>query len=112
MNQGRYGALVVAAVGSFASIPPLLGWLTSNTRSTSSTGLAVAMNISSGALGQIVGVWIYKAPEAKHGYPTGHWTNAGLLLVLACLSAFLQGWYGVLNRRIVKSGTGERLYNL
>ncbi|KAF5721331.1 tartrate transporter [Fusarium globosum] len=76
----RYGCLIVAACGSFACIPPLLGWLSSNLHSTAAIGLAIALNISMGAPGQIVGVWIYKANEAKKGYPTGHWVNAGLLL--------------------------------
>ena len=39
---------------------------------TASAGLAIALNISFGAPGQIAGVWIYKADEAKKGYPTGH----------------------------------------
>ncbi|RHZ60578.1 putative MFS transporter [Aspergillus thermomutatus] len=77
----RYGCLIVATSGAFACIPPLLGWLSSNLRSTAGTGLAIALNVSFGAPGQIVGVWIYKANEAKRGYPTGHWTNAGLLLL-------------------------------
>ncbi|KAH1980481.1 hypothetical protein KXW88_006694 [Aspergillus fumigatus] len=76
----RYGCLIVATSGSFACIPPLLGWLSSNLHSTAGTGLAIALNVSFGAPGQIVGVWIYKANEAKRGYPTGHWANAGLLL--------------------------------
>ncbi|QGI69866.1 hypothetical protein CEK26_002198 [Fusarium fujikuroi] len=78
----RYGCLIVAACGSFACIPPLLGWLSSNLHSTAAIGLAIALNISMGAPGQIVGVWIYKANEAKKGYPTGHWVNAGLLLFI------------------------------
>ncbi|KAL6831822.1 major facilitator superfamily domain-containing protein [Trichoderma camerunense] len=79
----RYGCLIIATCGSFACIPPLLGWLSSNLYSTAAIGLAIALNISMGAPGQIVGVWIYKADEAKKGYPTGHWTNAGLLLFVS-----------------------------
>lgn len=110
--KSRYGALIIAACGSFAAIPPLLGWLTSNTRSTASTGLAVAMNISTGAPGQILGVWIYKATEARRGYPTGHWTNASLLLMVSVLCACLHVWYAAQNRRILAAGKGERLYTL
>ncbi|KAK5132714.1 hypothetical protein LTR08_008680 [Meristemomyces frigidus] len=85
----RYGCLIVGASGAFACIPPLLGWLSSNLFSTSAVGLAIAMNISFGAPGQIVGVWIYKADEKRIGYPTGHWTNAGLLFFVAagCMKA-------------------------
>ncbi|KAH7096212.1 major facilitator superfamily domain-containing protein [Auriculariales sp. MPI-PUGE-AT-0066] len=110
--MSRYGALILAASGSFASIPPLLGWLTSNTRTTSGTGLAVAMNISTGAPGQILGVWIYKASEAQRGFPTGHWTNAGLLLMVACICLGLHLWYVRMNRKILQAGKGERLYKL
>jgi len=69
----RYGCLIVAASGAFSCIPPLLGWLSSNMHSTAAAGLAIALNISFGAPGQIAGVWIYTAGEAKKGYPTGHW---------------------------------------
>ncbi|KAF4628292.1 hypothetical protein G7Y89_g9859 [Cudoniella acicularis] len=77
--HSRYGCLIVAASGAFSCIPPLLGWLSSNLHTTGAVGLAIAINISIGAPGQIAGVWIYKADEAEIGYPTGHWTNAALL---------------------------------
>jgi hypothetical protein len=70
--SSRYGCLIIACCGAFSCIPPLLGWLSSNLHSTAAVGLAIALNISWGAPGQIVGVWIYKANEAKKGYPTGH----------------------------------------
>ncbi|GFF91186.1 MFS transporter, putative [Aspergillus udagawae] len=100
----RYGCLIIATSGAFACIPPLLGWLSSNLRSTAGTGLAIALNVSFGAPGQIVGVWIYKANEAKRGYPTGHWTNAGLLLFVCAGCIMLRCYYGWLNRRARASG--------
>ncbi|KGO73684.1 Major facilitator superfamily domain, general substrate transporter [Penicillium italicum] len=81
----RYGCLIIATSGAFSCIPPLLGWLSSNLRSTAGIGLAIAMNISFGAPGQIVGVWIYKSDQAKKGFPTGHWTNAALLLLASVI---------------------------
>ena len=69
--HARYGCLIIAASGAFSCIPPLLGWLSSNLFSTGAVGLAIALNISVGAPGQITGVWIYKANEAAKGYPTG-----------------------------------------
>jgi hypothetical protein len=63
----RYGCLIVATAGAFASVPPLLGWISSNLFSTSAAGLAIALNVSFGAPGQIAGVWIYKADEASRG---------------------------------------------
>ncbi|KAJ7123752.1 putative MFS transporter [Mycena epipterygia] len=108
----RYVCLIIAAAGSFASIPPLLGWITSNVYSTSVTGLAIALNISFGAPGQIVGVWIYKADEAEKGYPTGHWTNAALLLFVSVGCIALLAYYRRLNRLMLKQGGEQRLYKL
>jgi hypothetical protein len=104
--SARYGCLIVAASGAFSCIPPLLGWLSSNVHSTAAVGLAIALNISFGAPGQIAGVWIYKADEAKKGYPTGHWTNAGLLFFVAAGCLSLAIYYRMLNTRIVRSGDG------
>ncbi|KAL2832421.1 major facilitator superfamily domain-containing protein [Aspergillus cavernicola] len=106
----RYGCLIVATSGSFACIPPLLGWLSSNIRSTAGTGLAIALNVSFGAPGQIVGVWIYKSNEAERGYPTGHWTNAALLLLVTVGCILLRLYYGWLNGKLSRSGNsrGER----
>ncbi|KAL5333186.1 major facilitator superfamily domain-containing protein [Aspergillus crustosus] len=106
----RYGCLIVATSGSFACIPPLLGWLSSNLRSTAGTGLAIALNISFGAPGQIVGVWIYKSNEAAKGYPTGHWTNAALLLLVTVGCILLRGYYGWLNRKMDRAGGHEVRY--
>ncbi|TQN64638.1 MFS transporter prlL [Colletotrichum shisoi] len=115
--NARYGCLIVGASGAFACIPPLLGWLTSNIFSTAATGLAIALNVSIGAgLGQIPGVWIYKAEEKARGYPTGHWANAALLFVVVVGCAGLRAYYGVKNRRILRraqeDGTVARLYKL
>lgn len=104
----RYGCLIVAAAGAFAAIPPLLGWLSSNIFSTASVGLAIALNIGlGGAPGQIAGVWIYKHEEAKEGYPTGHWVNAGLLLFVAVGCALLRLYYGLQNRRLFRESGGR-----
>jgi hypothetical protein len=106
--QHRYGCLIVATSGSFACIPPLLGWLSSNIRSTAGTGLAIALNVSFGAPGQIVGVWIYKSNEAARGYPTGHWTNAALLLLVTVGCILLRLYYGWMNRTGKSGAGGER----
>ncbi|KAJ5273554.1 hypothetical protein N7478_008679 [Penicillium angulare] len=95
----RYGCLIVAASGAFACIPPLLGWLSSNLKSTAGAGLAIALNVSFGAPGQIVGVWIYKSDEATIGYPTGHWTNAALLLFVTAGCILLRLYYSWKNKR-------------
>jgi hypothetical protein len=111
--SARYGCLIVAASGAFSCIPPLLGWLSCNVFSTGAVGLAIALNISFGAPGQITGVWIYKADEAKKGYPTGHWVNAGLLFFVAAGSLCLLMYYHLLNarmRRVGEGGGSVRLY--
>lgn len=108
--SSRYGCLIVAASGAFACIPPLLGWLSSNIFSTASVGLAIALNIGlGGAPGQIVGVWIYKANEAKAGYPTGHWTNAALLFMVAVGCVMLRVYYARRNRKMLRAGGGEEV---
>ncbi|KAJ7127545.1 putative MFS transporter [Mycena crocata] len=104
----RYGCLIVGAAGSFASIPPLLGWITSNVFTTSAAGLVIALNISFGAPGQIVGVWIYTADEAAKGYPTGHWTNCALLLFSAAGCLALTVYYRRLNSVLLKEGAESR----
>ncbi|KAH8645436.1 putative MFS transporter [Xylariales sp. PMI_506] len=113
---GRYVCLIIGTSGAFASIPPMLGWLTSNMWSTAATGLAVAINVSIGAgLGQIPGVWIYKAAEASRGYPTGHGVNCAMLFVVATGAIGLRVMYGRRNKRILAgSAEGEepRLYQL
>lgn len=107
--NARYGCLIVAAAGSFSCIPPLLGWLSSNLHSTAAAGLAIALNISFGAPGQIAGVWIYKAEEKKKGYPTGHWVNAGLLFFVAAGCIALLFLYKVKNKALRREGV-ERLF--
>lgn len=106
--HARYGCLIVAATGAFSCIPPLLGWLSSNMHSTAATGLAIALNISWGAPGQIVGVWIYKADEKERGYPTGHWTNFGMLVMVAVGCVGLRVYYRGRNRGIRERGGAER----
>lgn len=101
----RYGCLIVASSGAFSCIPPLLGWLSSNLHSTAAVGLAIALNVSVGAPGQIAGVWIYKSDQAAEGYPTGHWTNCGLLFFVAVGCVGLRIYYGICNRIIAREGT-------
>lgn len=59
-----------------------------------------------GAPGQIVGVWIYKADEKAKGYPTGHWTNAGLLFFVAVSCVGMHFYYYWRNRN---GGAGDGL---
>lgn len=81
----RYVCLIIVSCGTFATIPVLLGWLSADLYSTSAQGLAIALNISSGAPGQVPGVWIYKSSEKKLGYLTGHWVNGRVVADGGCL---------------------------
>ncbi|KIJ52924.1 hypothetical protein M422DRAFT_156047, partial [Sphaerobolus stellatus SS14] len=58
--HARYALLCIASAGSFATIPPLLGWVSSNIHTTGAAGFAVGLSVSFGGPGQIIGVWIYK----------------------------------------------------
>jgi len=100
----RYACLIIGSCGSFACIPPLLGWLSTNVRSTAAAGVAIAMNISFGAPGQIIGLYIYKTDEAKKGYPTGHAVNSALLFVTAIGSVLLSFWYRKQNANALARG--------
>lgn len=105
--SSRYGCLIIAASGAFSCIPPLLGFLSSNIFSTAGIGLAIALNISVGAPGQIAGVWIYKSNQAKEGFPLGHWVNAGLLYFVCVGCVGLRFYYGWRNKRV---GEGMRRF--
>ncbi|RDX45758.1 MFS transporter [Lentinus brumalis] len=104
----RYGFFVIALSFSFASVPPLLSWLTANLRSTGASTLGVPLNVSIGQVGQIMGIYIYKANEAP-GYPTGHYTNAGFLLLGTTLAVGLWIMYVRRNKRLAP---GERKWRL
>ncbi|KAF1961256.1 MFS general substrate transporter [Byssothecium circinans] len=109
--NARYGCLIVAASGAFSCIPPLLGWLSSNMHTTAAAGLAIALNVSFGAPGQIVGVWIYKADEKEKGYPTGHWTNTAMLFMVAVGCVGLRMYYRWRNVNIRKSRSEIREFS-
>ncbi|KAK7924213.1 MFS general substrate transporter [Apiospora marii] len=113
---GRYATLIIGSAGAFACVPPMLGWLSSNIWTTASTGLAIAINVSIGAgLGQIPGVWIYKAEEATEGYPTGHGVNCAMLFVVTIGAIGLVIFYQRKNKSIQSltiEGDEVRLYKL
>jgi len=108
----RYLMLIIACSGSFACIAPLLGWITGNLHSTSAAGLAIALNVSFGAPGQIVGVWIFRSEEQARGYPTGHWVNVAMLLLGSACVLGLRWRYMRDNERIRKGGLEKPLWKL
>ncbi|KAH8105235.1 MFS transporter [Cristinia sonorae] len=104
----RYGFLCMAVSFSFASIPPMLSWITANLRSTGATTLGVPLNVSIGQFGQIIGVYIFKATEAP-GYRTGHFTNAAFLVLGASTVLVLRTIYIQRNKAL---GPEERRWRL
>ena len=97
--QRRYGMLVMSASTVFATTPPLLSFLASNTHTTASTGLAVALNVMfGGGPGLMVGVWIYKPQDAKGGYRTANWLNGAFMLAIVAICIGLRLWYGWANK--------------
>ncbi|KAM5540145.1 hypothetical protein V8D89_006285 [Ganoderma adspersum] len=104
----RYVFFIIALSFAFACIPPLLSWLTANLRGTGAATLAVPLNVSIGQIGQIIGVYIYKANESP-GYPTGHYTNAGFLLVGALAVLSLRVMYVQRNKRLEPGARRWRL---
>lgn len=109
----RYACMIIATSGALGCIPPLPGWLSSNTFRTASVGLAIALNIGlGGAPGQIAGIWTLKHEEAEAGYPTGHWTNAALLFMVAIGCILLRIYYGRQNMKLLRGRSGQevRLY--
>ncbi|KAI0821745.1 MFS transporter [Trametes gibbosa] len=88
----RYVFFIIALSFSFACIPPLLSWLTANLHTTGASTLGVPLNVSIGQVGQIIGVYIYKSNESP-GYPTGHYVNAGFLLLGAMSVMGLRAMY-------------------
>jgi hypothetical protein len=69
------------------------------------------MNVSFGGPGQIIGVWIYKANQEEKGYPTGHATNAAMLTFVCVGCGSLVMYYRRINAKIVRSGSGAKLYS-
>ncbi|KAI0314574.1 MFS general substrate transporter [Amylostereum chailletii] len=106
--KSRYGVLILAVSFAFASIPPLLSWLTGNLRTTGATTLGVPLNVSIGQIGQIIGVYIYKTSEAP-GYPTGHYTNAGFCLLGTLIVIILRYVYVRRNRALSPGNRPWRL---
>ncbi|CAL1702610.1 unnamed protein product [Somion occarium] len=106
--KARYGMLCVAVSFSFASIPPLLSWLMANLRSTGASTLAIPLNVTTGQIGQFIGIYIFKASEAP-GYPTGHYTNAAFLIAGAVVALMLRRVYIRRNKAL---GPQDRAWRL
>lgn len=101
--KSRYGCLCLAACGAFPCAPSLTNWVTCNSPSFLTLGLAIAVNNSCAGVGQIIAQWIWKHGEEGRGYPTGNFVCAGCSFLVAGVAAGLRVWYGRMN----KVGRGE-----
>ena len=91
--------LIMSASTVFATTPPLLSFLASNTHSTASTGLATALCLTfGGGPGLLTGVWIYKPQDAKGGYRLGNWLNGACLLAIVAICLGLRWFYARQNK--------------
>ena len=92
--------LIMSSAAVFSTTPPLLSFVASNTHTTASTGLAVALNVMlGGGPGLLLGVWIYKPKDAKGGYKMGNWLNGAFMLGIVAICLGLRLWYARLNRK-------------
>ncbi|KAK0239370.1 MFS transporter [Armillaria nabsnona] len=93
----RYVLLCFASTFTFMPYASMLTWFTGNLRDTNGTTLAIPFNMIPSAVGQAIGVYIYRPREAP-GYPTGHYTNGAVLLVGAACVQVLRCIYQRKNR--------------
>ncbi|KAL2421567.1 MFS transporter prlL [Exophiala dermatitidis] len=103
----RYGCLCLAACGAFPCAPSMTNWVSCNTPSFLTIPFAVALHNSSAGIGQIIAQWIWKADEAKAGYPTGNFVCAACSFFVAAVAASLRLWYGRMNKLGTRDARGE-----
>ncbi|KAK0196343.1 MFS general substrate transporter [Armillaria mellea] len=97
--KARYAMLCLSTTFSNICNPSLITWLTVNLRNTDATTLAIPLIVTIGTIGQITGVYIYKANEAP-GYRTGHFTNGAFLLAGSLVILVLREVYRRRNRNM------------
>lgn len=113
----RYVLLCISACAVFSSVPKL-AWLLNNLRSTGASGLAIGLNASVGAIGEIIGAWIYKGrlissvfytqlcllgviiDSEAPAYITGNMTNFAVLLLASIVILFMRQVYRRRNSRL------------
>ncbi|KAI1340353.1 MFS transporter [Xylariaceae sp. FL0016] len=104
----RYGCLCMAAAGAFPAAPAMTNWVTCNTPSLLTIPLAIALHNSCAGIGQIIAQWIWKANEAKQGYPTGNFVCASCNFFVAAVAFSLRIWYGRMNKKGALDASGAR----
>ncbi|KAI2602191.1 MFS transporter [Hypoxylon sp. NC1633] len=104
----RYGCLCMAAAGAFPAAPSMTNWVTCNTPSLLTIPFAIALHNSCAGIGQIISQWIWKAEEAKEGYPTGNFVCAACNFIVAIVAFSLRLHYGRMNEKGASDARGEK----
>lgn len=103
----RYGALILCACGAFPSAAPLSAWVTCNVPAFAAVGIAAALNNTGAGVSQIIAQWIWRAPEAARGYPTGNFVCAACSFATAAMAIGMRLNYGRMNAKGAKDAGGR-----
>ena len=103
----RFGCLIIACCCGLPNTAPLTAWVTCNVPSARTMGLAAAMNNTTVGASSILAVWIWRASEAKAGYPTGNTICAVCSFVTSILVVGLRITYTRMNKNGTMDSTGS-----
>ncbi|KAH8803518.1 major facilitator superfamily domain-containing protein [Xylogone sp. PMI_703] len=92
-----YGFLFLAASGLYAPLICLISWIANNLAPSSKRAIGMALLISLGNLGGIIGSNIYLAREAPH-YWTGYGFSLAILVVAIITTVILRICYARINK--------------
>ncbi|KAG9088106.1 hypothetical protein FS749_002413 [Ceratobasidium sp. UAMH 11750] len=108
-SAGRqYVGVHLACAGVYTGNALLLSWPGENVASQTKRAVAVAMQISIGDLGAIVGVLVYRPEWAGNKYRKPHIISIGYLLFALLVTLYLWLWMSRENRRRdALTGQGE-----
>ncbi|GAA5812716.1 hypothetical protein MFLAVUS_006174 [Mucor flavus] len=95
---GRYVASIITVVGVFGHVPPMLSWFTNNIGGHTKRGVAIALIISIGNIGGIIGGQMYRADDAP-AYVTGNAAALGLMCSVVVISLIFKYFLNKENKR-------------
>ncbi|KAH8927917.1 MFS general substrate transporter [Atractiella rhizophila] len=107
----RYAALFLNTMGSMPVGPFWLSWAMANASPSTVQAVTPALVTGVGALGSIVGTWIYLPKDQPGGYRTGNIVNETAACCLILTSAALAVWIRWENQEREK-GKRDHRYNL
>jgi hypothetical protein len=86
----QYASIILACMGAFAQLPPILSWFSNNLVGNIKRAAGTAVIISLGNLGGGLGVHLYQEDDAPQ-YLIGHVLSA-VFLFLGAIIALLLKW--------------------